>query len=149
MLRALGLKLGHTISFEALPCPCGCYGDPGLECRCSGAKVSKARQSIPHAEIYCEVVRVTAREFESSQNSTQACHLLQQMQQALPKANRPTTLDKAAQSLLSSAMRELPLLPAEVQTIRKVASTIAALDRAEIIASAHLCEAVNYCHRRF
>ena len=149
MLRALGLKLGHRLTFEARPCPCGNYNDPRLTCRCSEAKVRKALDAIPQAEIYCEVQRATAREFEDAHTPTLASHILNQMKQALPKANRPTTLDKAAQSLLGSAMREFPLSPVEVQTIRKVASTIAALDRADVIVSSHVCEAVNYCHRRF
>ena len=149
MLRALGLKLGHKVTFEARTCPCGNYNDPRLSCRCSEAKVRKALDAIPHADIYCEVQRATVREFESAHAPTLASDLLAQMKQALPKVNRPTTLDKAAQSVLGSVSREFPLSPVEVQPIRKVASTIAALDRSEVIVSSHICEAVNYCHRRF
>jgi predicted ATPase with chaperone activity len=55
MLRALGLKLGHKLTFEARTCPCGNYNDPRLTCRCSEAKVRKALDAVPQAEIYCEV----------------------------------------------------------------------------------------------
>lgn len=56
----------------------------------------------------------------------------------------PKAFDGPAQSLLSYAIQEFGLRPSTVTTIRRVAGTIAALDRSNVVTSSHLNEAINY-----
>jgi predicted ATPase with chaperone activity len=148
MLRALAYAIKDDLpTFEARCCPCGNWTDTRQDCKCTPKQIEKQMKALPLAEIYCEVSPVPFRELDDPNRGTTLAMLQEAIQRAKVTAARTECLDKAANELLRHATAEMPLTAAEVQTCRKVASTISALDRADIITSAHLCEAVNYVRR--
>ena len=141
MLRALAARLGLTDTFEVRPCPCGNHGDVHHACRCTERQFLAHRKKWPRADLFCEVVAPSDREFRFPSRPTgidEVRHVIQ------ARGPVPHQLDSAAESLLSHAIRELGPCPATVATIRRVAQTVAALDRADIVTSSHLNEAINY-----
>lgn len=141
LLRSLAAHLGLSDTFEARPCPCGNSGDVRHLCCCTQRQVLAQRQKWPPADIFCEVVPPSDREFRLNQAGTSADEIRRAIDQKGPP---PAALDAAATSLLSCAVRELGLRPHAVKTVRQVAGTIAALDQSSVVTSSHLNEAVNY-----
>jgi predicted ATPase with chaperone activity len=141
LLRALAAKLGLTHTFEARPCPCGNHGDVHRSCRCTDRQLITHQQKWPRAEIFCEVVAPSEREFRVSHPGTTADDMRTVIER---RGVAPTVLDEAAKSLLSYAIQDFGLRPPTVATVRRVAQTIAALDQSNVVTSSHLSEAVNY-----
>jgi len=141
VLRALAARLGLTDTFEVRPCPCGNHGDVHHACRCTERQFLAHRKKWPRADLFCEVVAPSDREFRFPSRPTGIDGIRQFIEARGPV---PHQLDSAAESLLSYAIREMGLGPATVATIRCVAQTVAALDRADIVTSSHLNEAINY-----
>ena len=141
LLRALAAKLGLTDTFEARPCPCGNHGDVHRRCRCTDRQLIRHQQKWPRAEIFCEVVAPTEREFRAGIPGTS----VEKIRELIDgRGAAPNAFDAPAESLLSYAIQELGLRPPAVATIRRVAQTVAALDRSSVVTSSHLNEAVNY-----
>lgn len=141
MLRALAAKLEQTDTYEDRPCPCGNHGDVHRRCRCTDRQLIRHQQKWPRAEIFCEVVAPTEQEFRARIPGTR----LEEIQTLIKRRGTvPNAFDVPAESLLTYATQELGLRPPAVVAIRRVAQTIAALDRSSVVTSSHLNEAVNY-----
>ncbi|MBI3866054.1 MAG: ATP-binding protein [Planctomycetia bacterium] len=141
MLRALAAQLGLTETFEARPCLCGNHGDPHRRCRCTERQLVSHQRHWPRAEIFCEVVAPSEREFRANLRGTS----LDEIRAVIDRKGAvPGSFDAAADSLLSYAIREFGLRLPVVDTIRRVARTVAALDRSDVVTSSHLNEAINY-----
>lgn len=141
LLRALAAHLGLADTFEARPCPCGNHGDPHHRCRCTDRQLIRHQQGWPRAEIFCEVVAPSDREFRAGIKGRGADEIRRVIDS---KGDVPIKFDAAAENLMAYAVRELGLRAPTVATIRRVAQTIASLDRADVVTSSHLNEAVNY-----
>jgi predicted ATPase with chaperone activity len=141
MLRALAAQLGLTDTFEARPCTCGNHGDVHRSCRCTDRQLVAHQKKWPRADIFCEVVAPSEREFRDKTPGTGVDEIRRMIGR---KGDIPSTFDSPAQSLLSYAIQEFGLRPPTVATIRSVAKTIAALDRSSVVTSSHLNEAINY-----
>lgn len=141
MLRALAARLGLTDTFEARPCPCGNHGDVHRRCRCTDYQLVNHQQRWPRADIFCEVVAPSEREFRAKTPGTGVDDIRATIGR---KGPIPNAFDSPAESLLSYAIRELGLRLPTVSTIRSVAQTIAALDQSSVVTSSHLNEAINY-----
>ncbi len=141
MLRALAAQLGLTDTFEARPCPCGNHGEVHRLCRCTARQLIAHQKKWPKADIFCEVVAPSEREFRDKTPGTGVDDIRRMIGR---KGEIPDAFDSPAQSLLSYAIQEFGLRPATVATIRSVAKTIAALDRSNVVTSSHLNEAINY-----
>jgi magnesium chelatase family protein len=156
------------------PCPCGNYGDPVKACVCSESTVSRYQRRISgplldRIDIFVEVPRIdyeklsslapgensaTVRErveaARSAQNlrfseTTTRCNA--EMSPAEVRDFCQTRLDDGARSLLKLATSQLSLSARAFHRILKVARTIADLAGSDVIASAHLAEAVQYRQR--
>ncbi len=152
------------------PCPCGYYGDPKRECRCSPGQVQKYRQRISgplldRIDLHVEVPAVAFAEITSRIDAEPSSEIRARVTAARavqrerfsastrPVCNARMTsrqlklhckLGDDSQELLKMAMTELGLSARAYDRILKVARTIADLDEAAEIAPAHLSEAIGY-----
>ncbi len=147
------------------PCPCGFYGDPKRECRCSPNMITKYRNRISgplldRIDIHIEVPSVKYKEMageatgESSEKirgRVEYARVIQRERFEHPNARMSPKeikvhcrLDEDSQELLKMAMTELNLSARAYDRILKVARTIADLDHSEAIQTQHIQEAIQY-----
>ncbi|MDQ3621813.1 MAG: YifB family Mg chelatase-like AAA ATPase [Verrucomicrobiota bacterium] len=152
------------------PCPCGYFGDPKRECRCTPVQVERYRQRISgplldRIDIHVEVPAVEFREMASNESAEPSTEIrarvvkVREVQQARfgpgskVRCNARMSsrqikafchLEEAASGLLQMAMSELSLSARAYDRILKVARTIADLDGQEQIAPQHVGEAIQY-----
>ncbi|WP_435691345.1 YifB family Mg chelatase-like AAA ATPase [Rubritalea sp.] len=152
------------------PCPCGYYGDPKRECRCSPVQIERYRKRISgplldridiHIDVplveyndlrngsvgeKSDVVRervVNARRIQSERlaNSSEA-RTNAEMPSGLMEVH--CKLDTESSDYLEMAMRELNFSARAYDRILKVARTLADLEGKKMIEAHHIMEAVQY-----
>lgn len=153
-------------------CPCGYYGDPVKECRCSSGEISRYQKRISgplldRIDIFIEVPRVDYEKLtddtlgESSEKVRTRIEAARQIQHRRFQGtklicNTEMTpievkefcqVEPPAQSLLRTAMKQLHLTARAFHRVLKLARTIADLDSADIIRANHLAEALQYRQR--
>ncbi len=151
------------------PCPCGNFGDPRKECRCSPTQVYKYRSRlsgplIDRLDIQVEVPGVQFEQLQQQEAGESSAEIRKRVEKARLaqreryKKIRATTnaqllsrhfekhcpLTGEARRLLHQAFQSLNLSMRAHDRIIKVARTIADLDGSEKIDSAHIGEAVQY-----
>jgi magnesium chelatase family protein len=151
------------------PCPCGYFGDPKRECRCSPTQVERYRQRISgplldRIDIHVDAPAVAYAELSSDvpaessagiRERVEAARAVQtaryagsrarsnaRMSHAALKAN--CRLDPQSQEMLRLAMADLELSARAYDRILKVSRTIADLAGSETIKAKHLAEAIQY-----
>jgi magnesium chelatase family protein len=149
------------------PCPCGYYGDPLKECRCSTHEITRYQKRISgplldRIDIFIEVPRVEYEKLtddtrgESSDKLQSRIETARNIQQERFKGiginccsemTAVEVTEPSAQNLLRSAMKQLHLTARAFHRTLKLARTIADLDSADIIKSHHLAEALQYRQR--
>lgn len=154
------------------PCPCGYYGDPIKECRCSPAEISRYQKRISgplldRIDIFIEVPRLEYEKLtddticdtsEHVRNRVEAARKIQleRFQATRLSCNAEMTpvevkefchLEKEAQGLLRAAMKQFHLTARAFHRVLKLARTIADLEAAEAIRTTHLAEALQYRQR--
>ena len=154
LLRGLALALTVNVSAEAWPCPCGHHGDPRVACRCEAEVVAAHVARLPRLDIVIEVMTVPYRELAGQRPGTGLAEMWAQVRAAEGYAEgaagaRSDALDQDGNVLLKAAYSELGYTPLDVEVVKRVARTIANLDRSENVKSHHVCEAINYRLRRF
>ncbi len=142
LLRSAARHFGLCDTFEARSCPCGYWNDPRHECHCTTAQIQRHLAKLPEADITIEVPPVPMREWESTTWATGN----QQIQQTLDAMRKPVPsgLDQYARELLGTSAREYGLSADRLDRTQRIAATIAALDNCDVIAAAHIMEAINY-----
>jgi len=150
------------------PCPCGFYGDPKRECRCTPNQVEKYRGRISgplldRIDIHVDAPAVEFKHLADRSLSESSQAIRERVEQAraiqaernggkIPlnarlshKALREhCELDPESLELLRMAMEQLNLSARAYDRILKVSRTIADLAGAERIESPHLMEAIQY-----
>lgn len=146
------------------PCPCGFYGDPTRECRCTPAIIQRylSRISGPlldRIDIHIEVPAVPFKELrseatvDSSETMRARVETARQHQSARGCTNaalpprmlrRLCKLDGAGEKTLEMAVRKMSLSARAHDRILKVARTVADLDGSDSIAAKHVAEAIQY-----
>jgi magnesium chelatase family protein len=153
------------------PCPCGYFGHPGRECACSeGArqryfsKVSgplrdridlsidigpvefasltapRPTDSLTSAQLREGVLRVSRIQAERYRGEGTRCNA----QLSPAQIERHCAIDAASERMLEAAYNKYGLSARAGNKIRRVARTIADLDRSENIRAEHLAEAISY-----
>lgn len=151
------------------PCPCGNYGDPGLECRCSPSLIQRYRSRLSgplldRIDIQIEVPRVKYEQLDQgrpAENSASIRHRVEQARQRQKKrfghlqilsnsqmSPRQTAafcpLSPEARNLLRRSYQKLGLSMRAHDRLLKVARTIADLEGNETIEVRHIAEAIQY-----
>ncbi len=146
------------------PCPCGFYGDPTRECRCTPAIIQRylGRISGPlldRIDIHIEVPAVPYKELRAETSIETSSSMRERISEArkrqtrrgcsnaalAPRALRELCrLDTAGERTLEMAVRKMSLSARAHDRILKVSRTVADLDGAESIAGKHIAEAIQY-----
>jgi len=148
------------------PCPCGRYGDPLGDCRCSPPQIAqyRARVSGPLLErldIQLEVPRVDFGEFEElappTETSTTVAERVSRAREIQlarqgrcnarlmdAQIERICNPDRAGRAVLDRAMKSFGFSARTRQRILKVARTIADLNGDPTVTEGHVSEAVTY-----
>ena len=146
------------------PCPCGYYGDPSRECRCTPATIQRYLGKISgplldRLDIQIEVPAVPYRELrsgevaESSESMRERVERAREAQQARGSINarmpsrairKLCALDEAGERTLEMAMRRMSLSARAHDRLLKVARTVADLDESDAVSSKHVAEAIQY-----
>jgi len=154
------------------PCPCGYYGDPVKECKCTTGEISRYQKRISgplldRIDIFIEVPRVDYEKLtddtrgESSERVQARAEAARQIQQdrfndskivcnnemAPIEVKEFCGMESTAQGLLRTAMKQLHFTARTFHRILKLSRTIADLDAADIIKANHLAEALQYRQR--
>ena len=146
------------------PCPCGFYGDPTRECRCTGAIIQRYLGKISgplldRIDLHVEVPAVPYQELRGAAGGSTSAEIAQRVARAravqsargfynahIParQLRKLCALDAAGERTLEMAVRRMGLSARSHDRILKVARTVADLDGAESVSSKHLAEAVQY-----
>ena len=152
------------------PCPCGYYNHPDKACMCPPGMVQKYLNKISgplldRIDLHVEVTPVNFDELtkkekgESSQQIRERVIKARDIQENRFVENEKIhansqmntkhiqshcKLNPQSQELLKTAMEKLDLSARAYDRILKVSRTIADLDNAENISSAHIAEAIQY-----
>ena len=152
------------------PCPCGYYGDPKRECRCSPGQVERYRQKISgplldRIDLHVEAPSVEYKELSDNVPAESSAIIRERIVNAreiqtrrFAKSRKVTCnarmshaqlkehcrLDDRGNELLKNAMTDLNFSARAYDRILKVARTIADLAGSDSIAPDHLLEALSY-----
>lgn len=154
------------------PCPCGYYGDPLKECKCSSGEISRYHKRISgplldRIDIFVDVphidyekltedkpgeksdkVRTRIREaYEIQLERFQGSKLKCNADMTPKEVKEFCTIEAAAQGLLRAAMKQLHLTARAFHRILKLSRTIADLEHSNIIKTHHVAESLQYRHR--
>ena len=151
------------------PCPCGFFGDPSRECRCSRQQIQNyiSRISGPlldRIDLQVEVPAVKYRDLASDFSGEPSASIRERVQRARHLQQERFTqaqiycnanmesrhlrefckVEDAAQELLRVAITQLGLSARAYDRILKVARTIADLAKSPTIEAEHVSEAIQY-----
>ena len=152
------------------PCPCGFFGDPARECRCSPVQIERYRNRISgplldRIDIHVEAPAVAFKELSSVERAESSeairervLHAREIQKRRFSEGRRTAAnarmnhsqikkfcaLDSTSQEMLRHAMEDLHLSARAYDRILKVARTIADLAGSENVESAHIGEAIQY-----
>ena len=154
------------------PCPCGYYGDPFKECKCSSGEISRYHKRISgplldRIDIFVDVPHIDYEKLtedklgvtsDNVRNRVKEAHEIQleRFRGSKLKCNADMTpkevkefctVELAAQGLLSTAMKQLHLTARAFHRILKLSRTIADLEHSDIIKTHHVAESLQYRHK--
>jgi magnesium chelatase family protein len=146
------------------PCPCGYFGDPNRECRCTPPMIQRyvgkiSGPLLDRIDIHVEVPPVKYRELRGTTESEPSAAIQERVERArsaqrargYSNARMPSKLirkhcqlDAAGEKTLEAAVSRMGLSARAHDRILKVARTIADLAQQEQISVSNLAEAVQY-----
>ena len=147
------------------PCPCGYAGDPGGRCRCTAEQIIKYRNRVSgplldRIDMHIEVPAISRNQLtkknikvESSEQIRKRVFAAREIQTRRGKINaamdnrqidQHCAISDEDMQLLEQAIHKLGFSARAYHRVLKVARTIADLGQSEIIATAHISEAIQY-----
>lgn len=158
-----------TLVATANPCPCGYYGHPTKECKCSDQNINRYRNKLSgpildRIDIFVELFPLPPDEIEkydcitNNENSLTVRNRVINARNIQMKRNQNICnaklnnlmipqfckLDSDAKNILNLATTKLNLSPRSYFKILKVARTIADLETCVDIKREHVAEAIQY-----
>ena len=156
------------------PCPCGFYGDPVHPCHCSNSAISNYQKRISgplmdRIDIHVDVPRIEFQKISSQKDQEPSAAIRARVEKAREIQRqrfseskniscnaemRPAEIKKFCQPddegnrLMRMAMDRYELSARVFHRLLKLARTIADLEGAENIQSAHIAEAIQYRPRQ-
>jgi magnesium chelatase family protein len=165
----------HSLTFPARftlvaasnPCPCGYYGDPERECKCTNSQIRMYRRKLsgPLIDRIDLLITVPRVEYEKlTSNHRENCSeevkkriiLVRELQKErfkkektnsemeIPEIKKHCQVDLAGEDLLRNAVNSGKLSARGYHRVLKVARTIADLENSPKISFSHLSEALMY-----
>lgn len=151
------------------PCPCGFYGDPQRECRCTPTQISRYRSRVSgplldRIDLHVEVPAISYKELSSTEpGETSAAMRVRVVAARRVQQERFRTtagvhcnasmrareiqkycgINEEARSMLKLAIQEMHFSARAYDRILKVARTIADLDGCDAIETGHIGEAIQ------
>lgn len=168
VLARSNMTLSFPASFMLVaamnPCPCGFYGDPTRECRCTGAIIQRYLGKISgplldRIDLHIEVPAVAYKELRGRDDGVTSASMRERVLAArerqrrrgfynsdIPAAQIRTlcALDDAGERTLEMAVRRLGFSARAHDRILKVSRTLADLEGAAQVSGKHVAEAVQY-----
>ena len=148
------------------PCPCGFFGDPNRNCRCTPEQIRRYRGRLSgplldRIDIQIEVPRLETRQLVKTKNEGPTSrqirkHVKQLRERQLQRQNclnhrmgptemeRSCILEKDDQMMLLDAIERLSLSHRSYHRILRLARSIADWEECRKIETAHLLEALSY-----
>ncbi len=160
----LSFPAGFMLVAAMNPCPCGFYGDPNRECRCTGGIIQRYLGKISgplldRIDIHIEVPAVAYKELRSNHVGDSSAQIRERVERAravqqargfynsqMPSRliRQQCVLDETGERTLEMAVRRMGLSARAHDRILKLARTIADLGGSESVAAKHIAEAVQY-----
>ena len=151
------------------PCPCGCRTDPKRQCRCTTGEIQRymGRLSGPlldRIDLHVDVPALSYEQIADKETSGPTSEEVRGVVQAARDIQRRRydsvftcnahidsaatrkfcVLESGADKLLETAIDQLGFSARAYDKVLRVARTLADLEKAETIASAHIAEAIQY-----
>jgi len=148
------------------PCPCGYWGDPQNNCRCTSEQVQRYQNKLSgpfldRIDIHIEVPALSHRELQENSDAIEtsdevkkrimAAHLWQRKRRdhynallSNKEIEQDCRLSSQNQKVLQKMMEKMRLSARAYHRILKLARTIADLDSSEEIQLHHLTESISY-----
>ncbi len=151
------------------PCPCGYYGDPFRECKCSVTEITRYNKRIsgplldridifidvPHVEYERLTTEKSAETSSTVRERVKATHKTQlerftgtatfsNASMSPTEMKKFCMLEATAQSLFHTATKQLHLTARSFYRVLKIARTIADLENSTGIKTHHIAEALQY-----
>jgi len=161
---------GFVLIAAMNPCPCGFFGDPQRECRCSPAQIERYRNRISgplldRIDIHVEAPAVAFKELSGGGSGETSAAIRERVLRCREIQKRRFSdhgktpanarmghsqikkfcaLDSDSTEMLRHAMEDLHLSARAYDRILKVSRTIADLAESEAITADHIGEAIQY-----
>lgn len=155
------------------PCPCGYFGDPEKQCKCTVNSIARYRRKLSgpvadridlHIKMGRQPFSVIAKKdltTETSRSIRTRVEKAQAIQQkrfegtqihtnaemGIALINKHCVVDSATQQLLKQAIEKYSMSTRAYHNILKVARTVADLELSKNISWNHIATAVGYAHR--
>ncbi len=154
------------------PCPCGYYGDPFRECKCSSGEILRYQKRISgplldRVDIFVDVPHIDYEKLtedkpeeksDAVRARVKASHEVQvgRFEGTRLQCNADMTpkevkefcsVEPEGQNLLRAAMKQLHLTGRAFHRILKLSRTIADLEHSDTIKTHHMAEALQYRHK--
>ncbi|MDX2179809.1 MAG: YifB family Mg chelatase-like AAA ATPase [Bryobacteraceae bacterium] len=146
------------------PCPCGFFGDPTRDCRCTGAIIQRYLSKVSgplldRIDLHVEVPAVPYKELRANDRGASSADMRARVEAAraiqagrgmlnsrIPPSQlrKLCALDDAGERVLELAVRKMGLSARAHDRILKVARTLSDLSGSEAVQSKHVAEAVSY-----
>jgi len=148
------------------PCPCGNLLSESHTCRCSEAEIQRYRNRLSdpfldRIDLFVTMQEVSPEDRGSRDSASMHREVIEafafQKERGQERLNgklneeeveRYCQLDREAREILDRAVTRFGLSHRSIVSIKKVARTIADLERSEHIGKKHLLEALNYRRRK-
>ena len=135
------------------PCKCGNINDQEKDCLCRLFEIKNHQRSKKYRvpmDIIIEVSRITPAaylEYEKGKKQESICEVRKRIEKTKNVKVVERIIDRQTLELLESALKQLSLSLNQINSLKRVAQTIAKLDHSFEIKACHLAEALQYRQR--